>query len=195
MHATKQARTPDRPMLSSQAPKWASVNPCAYDAIQNASSHPDTQLAWLFFVFFSRFEYALKRHPRYLNKGNPAKPSADWAKFASENNKSFHTTDCPQMNAAIKYFHESPPKKQLVKSHSLDWGDLMEKQENEKCLPWLVRCICTTRNNLFHGGKYPYRYKNDESRNPILLEHCLVVLSHALHANMDVEKLFLAELE
>ena len=57
------------------------------ESIRQIADSTDRKLAWQFFVFFSRFEYALKRGP-YLRTGTgDAQPN--WDKFASDHNGAF----------------------------------------------------------------------------------------------------------
>jgi hypothetical protein len=82
------------------------------DAIRRIADSDDRKLAWNFFVFFSRMEYALKRSGNYLNKGvKEAQPN--WDRFASDYHHKFNSNAPEELRAAVTYFLHQPPRKQL----------------------------------------------------------------------------------
>jgi len=58
------------------------------EAIRRIVDSEDRKLAWHFFVFFSRMEYALKRSTRYSKKGI-SKAQPNWDKFADVQSRFF----------------------------------------------------------------------------------------------------------
>ncbi len=66
------------------------------EAIQRIAASEDRILAWHFFVFFSRFEYALKRCDEYLTVS--AQPN--WDKFASDHANQFDNLESIALKAA-----------------------------------------------------------------------------------------------
>lgn len=161
-------------------------------SIRKIVNSTDRELAWQFFVFFSRFEYALKKDPRYLMSGKgDAKPN--WDRFASCNNKRFIqlSESDTSLKETVEYFLAFPPRKQICRNGQLAWSEPLYWQKNAPLLVWLLLCIRTVRNNLFHGGKFPQFPVSDPSRNYELIEHSLVILSHCLTLDPTVERTFL----
>ena len=104
-----------------------------------------------FFVVFSRFEYALKR-AGYVS-GNEKRASANWDKFASDIEDAFRPDQTAELQNAVTYLQNSPPRKQVVQDDELRWKD-NTPSKNEPRLRWLLRLVRTVRNNLFHGEKF-----------------------------------------
>jgi hypothetical protein len=163
------------------------------EPIRRIAESTDRMVTWQFFVFFSRFEYALKRDPRYLMAGaGDAKPN--WDLFASNNNVTFDPAASPRLTKAVEYFMAHPPCKQTRKSGQLGWSDPLLHSANEPMLTWLLICIRTVRNNLFHGGKFPMSLVPDPSRDVTLIEHSLVILCYVLRLDTRVDENFNAGL-
>lgn len=113
----------------------------------------DRDLVFEFFLAFSRFEYALKA-TRYRNK-KPGRAQIDWNEFARRNEGAFDRND-PEIKKAFEYLNTDPPKEQVVNEKgNLKWDD-NSRIDNMGDLEWAIRLVKTTRNNLFHGGKFPY---------------------------------------
>ncbi len=159
------------------------------DAIRRIADSEDRQLAWHFFIFFSRFEYALKRHETYLKKGTD-KAEANWDLFASSHNARFIPDSTPQLQQAVRYFREHPPRKQICASGILSWTKPQAYDDHGPLLVWLLLVIRYVRNNLFHGGKFPLIPIEDPSRDRDLLVHALAILSAALELDHQVKALF-----
>jgi hypothetical protein len=156
-------------------------------AIQAIANSEDRMLAWHFFIFFSRFEYALKRSGQYLKNGD-AQPN--WDKFASDHESRFNQRASPEVLGAVDYFLHSPPRKQLARDGALGWSEPQEYNGVGPRLCWLLRAIRYVRNNLFHGGKFPLIPISDPSRDRDLLLHAMVVLQACLPLNEDVHRWF-----
>ena len=60
-------------------------------SIRRIADSEDRKLAWQFFVFFSRFEYALKRTPRYL-RGTTSGAQPNWDRFGADYDEAFHSS-------------------------------------------------------------------------------------------------------
>lgn len=163
--------------------------PIVPEAIRQIADSTDRKLAWQFFVFFSRFEYAPKKDSRYLMGGaGDAKPN--WDLFASNSNDGFDPTASARLAEAVDYFRASPPRKQIRDSGQLGWSKPLMQKASGPVLIWLLLCVRTVRNNLFHGGKFPKFAVGDPSRDCILIEHSLVILSYALRLDTQVEQTF-----
>ena len=131
----------------------------------------DPELVWTFFLAFSRFEYALKRAGYTNMRGENV--SANWQRFASVHKHRFDLHCDPEVRAAYKYFVSRPPKKQTLAQGVLTWR-ASPPIGKTPVLCWLVQMIAGVRNNLFHGGKFPWPV--DPSRNAALIRHALVLL-------------------
>jgi hypothetical protein len=160
------------------------------DTIRRIASSADRKLAWHFFVFFSRMEYALKRSGRYLKAGTTdAQPN--WDKFGSDYSSDFHPETSRELKRAVDYFLRYPPRKQLVAADgSLIWSEPQSRNPTEPLLKWLFLMIRCVRNNLFHGGKFPSIPISDPSRDRDLLLSSMVILNAALDLDSTVRKAF-----
>ena len=168
------------------------------DSIRRIVDSADRSLAWHFFVFFARFEYALKRDPRYLNiKPDPKHPKAgdgnvepNWDKFAADHNQVFVPESSPALKAAVDYFLAEPPRKQIGKDSTLNWSEPQHHDGREPLLIWLLRMVRCVRNNLFHGGKFPPIPIADPSRDRELLLKAMTILNTCLSLDDTIEDCF-----
>lgn len=156
------------------------------DAIRRIADNEDRELAWCFFVFFSRFEYALKRCRRYLTEDARKNARANWDRFARDHAPDFDSRVCGNLQVAVEYFRANPPRRQLRSDGKMSWSDPQRYDGNEALLIWLLRMIRCVRNNLFHGGKFPVVPITDPSRDRQLLRNSLVVLTECLHLDREV---------
>jgi hypothetical protein len=160
------------------------------DEIRQVASSEDCKLAWYFFVFFSRMEYALKCSTIYLKKGiSDAEPN--WDKFASDYNDAFNLDSSSDLRDAVDYFLSNPPRKQLNRNGKLGWSRPQQPSSKEPLLIWLLRMIRCVRNNLFHGSKFPFISISDPSRDQELLLHSMVILKACLTLASSVKQTFL----
>jgi hypothetical protein len=150
---------------------------------------PDKQLAFDFFVVFSRFEYTLKLTPCRKCNG---RAEADWNKFASFLQES-HPDKVVEIIKIADYLLKNPPQKQICKDNVLDWEipKRNRSEPNNYDIFYVFDYINIVRNNLFHGGKYPYyaRPANPQRENQ-LVEISLRVLCAGLESDSDIEKIF-----
>lgn len=107
-----------------------------------------SQLAFDFFFWFSRFEFALKENgflkPHLPNAS--AKPG--WDEFVSRWSESY--TPSAEALSLIK----SAPSRQIVLNNDeLSWRPVGLADCTSE-LAKVVRLVKTVRNNLFHGGKH-----------------------------------------
>lgn len=134
-------------------------------------------LALQFFVYFARFEYAMKCSG-YLKSSNGF-AEADWDKLGNYlHDNNFNRARTSELQTSINYLTSNPPRKQVVKNGLLDWGKPVEQADLERFSRYILRIVCIVRNNLFHGGKFPLPTGliAESSRDRELLQHCLVVL-------------------
>lgn len=154
-------------------------------------AHLDSNLITEFFFVFSRFEYALKC-AGYLKPGRNAMPN--WDAFGSDVEESYNPEESLELAEAVQYLLSEPPKRQIVLDDgSLDWEPL--PRENISDIRWLLRLVSRVRNNLFHGGKYPYRPLPEPARDTRLLESSLLVLEACLGWDKRVGRYFMSDLD
>ena len=162
------------------------------EAIRRIADSEDRKLAWEFFVFFSRFEYALKRTPSYL-KGGPKKAVPNWDQFGRDYDESFHALQTEAVCKAVEYFKSRPPLKQVVDAAgNLGWSEPQEYSAGPE-LEWVLLAIRAVRNNLFHGGKFPLHGVHDSSRDRQLLEFSIAILNACVPLDRSVAS-WIAEL-
>jgi hypothetical protein len=142
-------------------------------------------LVYEFFFVFSRLEHALMASYRKPNGG----VAADWDKFAKDINEKFLENVSPEVEKAIKYFEDAPPKKQVIANGSLIWKT--EEPQNDPQLQKLLEWIRRVRNNLFHGEKLQTLVEGDSKRDRDLLWHGLIILYACVGNHRDVENSFL----
>jgi hypothetical protein len=159
------------------------------ESVRHIADSADRQLAWYFFVFFSRFEYALKRDMRYL-KPSIEKAEPNWDKFASDHNQDFSQEATSELNDAVNYFLKAPPRKQIQENSIMSWSEPQQYNRKEPLLIWLLLMIRSVRNNLFHGGKFPLIPIADPSRDRELLINAIVILNASLKLDVNVERQF-----
>ncbi|CAM3142941.1 hypothetical protein DRF59_12675 [Chryseobacterium flavum] len=93
------------------------------------------------------------------------------------------------MEEAVNYLKNNPPKIQIFSDGNLEWKPRV-RDINQPLINKLSLSIRDVRNNLFHGGKFNGNYKEDESRNYILLKSVIVVLQEWLSLNDTVKENF-----
>jgi hypothetical protein len=152
----------------------------------------DQELIFEFFITFSRFEYSLKRM-RFLDKSKQyAKP--DW--MAYSNCLSLRYSQMvPELKRLGKEF-DKPPKEQRREGDRIKWK-IMERGKDENDIDWILRCIRTVRNNLFHGGKFPWNEKDpdnhpevDPVRNRKLVFASLDILECIIKTDVELQKFY-----
>lgn len=171
--------------------------PSMPEVIKRISNSEDRQLAWQFFIFFSRFEYALKRSGKYLKKDSDF-AEADWDNFAKDFSRKFSKFASPELQQAVDYFIESPPRKLKRKGTQIEYSEPWKYNSNNSnytFFEWLLLSIRTVRNNLFHGGKFPGTPISDPSRDRVLLYHSITILNHCFALDDDVKNHFETDIE
>lgn len=128
-------------------------------------------LAFDFFYWFSRFEFALKENGYLKSRKVGAKAEAGWIAFVEKWHAQY--TASTEASALLA----EPPKQQIV---SLDNGLCWEAVEFDKCGSELAKVILllkTVRNNLFHGGKNSAAGWDDPQRTMFLVSSGIAVLN------------------
>lgn len=142
-------------------------------------------LIFEFFTVYSRFEFALKQigYRRIAGDGH-IEPAWRW--FAATNQDKFNPDKSPELRQACNYFLSFPPKIQVVENDQLSWKR-NQRRENESDAAWVIRSIGIVRNNLFHGGKFPW----DQVRDVSLLSYGLVILYEYLELDQRLRDIFM----
>lgn len=146
-----------------------------------------------FFIIFSRFECALKSTITYAN-GNNNKVEPNWDRFISDIRIDFDKTKSPELETAVDFIIENPPRIQSLSDNGLIWID-RAFQENTPDLNKLSLHIRDIRNNLFHGGKFNGVYQRDISRNYNLINSAMIVLNELVVLNDAVLRDFLSDIQ
>ena len=156
----------------------------------------ERELVTNFFITFSRFEYALKR-AGYINNREDA--VANWYTFLKKHKKDFESlcSDNFELQKAKKYLTDYPPQKQK-------YGEIEGRRKqlyfqksniNSSEIHYILDLIKNVRNNLFHGGKYPFAPSTEPARNSRLLENSLIILETWLELDEQVKKHFFEHLK
>jgi len=120
------------------------------------------RLAFDFFYWFSRFEFALKE-ARYIKSTEVgAKAEVSWDRFIERHRDEYHLTSAGQ--ALI----DAKPQRQIVGDGELTFRDV-GFNAGATDLERVVRLANTVRNNLFHGGKHGSEYWDEPDRMRDLL--------------------------
>ena len=142
-------------------------------------------LIFEFFVTFSRFEYALKSNSFFTVNATP-----DWDKFVNSIKEKFDRTISEEINNAVEFLIQNPPRIQYVDSGLVAWNDrIIDK--NTPLLNRLRLHICDIRNNLFHGGKFDGDFEPEISRNYELINSALLILNNWLTLNNQLRRDFI----
>lgn len=118
-----------------------------------------------FFIYFSRFEYAMKRSSYGKLKWNLQYWDADWHKLSQEllSNKIFSNFTRNNVSEIVL----SPPKRM----------DSQNNFETNSSSRNIIDSVKIVRNNLFHGGKFHWWPNEIESeRNIKLINESLAIL-------------------
>ena len=134
-----------------------------------------TLVAFDFFFWFSRFEFALKENGylKSLTIGNAAEPG--WDVFVAKWHANFKPSN--ESNALMAM----NPKSQIVGTNGLTWKDV-GMTDCKSDLGKVVRLLKTVRNNLFHGGKHGADAWDDPTKTELLLSSGKLLLDQL--ANM-----------
>lgn len=120
------------------------------------------RLAFDFFYWFSRFEFALKEAQCLKSTEEGAKAEVSWDRFIEKHRGAYHLT--PAGQALI----DAKPQRQIVSAGGLafrDFGFNASASDLER----VMRLANTVRNNLFHGGKHGSDYWDEPDRMRDLL--------------------------
>lgn len=140
-----------------------------------------------FLVAYSRFEFALKKTNHI--KSTDGNAEANWEKFISKVKDNFNPAKTDNLKKAVDYLLEFPAKKQIIQDKKLIFKEhLSTKKGPIACR--LYHCIRITRNNLFHGGKFPNGSEPELARNTKLIEYSIIVLNEFTQLDSKVNECF-----
>ncbi|MDP2682825.1 MAG: hypothetical protein Q8P28_08490 [Deltaproteobacteria bacterium] len=144
----------------------------------------DRDLVLDFFWKFSVFECALKREG-FLRAGRNNAAEPDWDRFGREVQGRFAQVSAPGFKEAVDELRRLSPRRQVVRDGQLGW-DPVARQEGESDEAFTLRLLKTSRNNLFHGGKYPDGPIGEIARDRNILRAALTTLDgcYEIHAGV-----------
>ena len=157
--------------------------------IERIAKDSDRSLAVVFFLFFARFEYVLKR-AGWVTVGPEAK--ADWDKYGRQHADLLTRNTEVRFQNAVAYLKQRPPEKQIVGSSGLAWAS--DQYSAAFDLARVLTLVCRIRNNLFHGGKFSSGPVPDASRDKDLLEAALIVMQGCLDFEAQLSADFIMDL-
>lgn len=158
-------------------------------AIESIVNNEDRKPAIVFFLFFARFEYALKR-VGFVLRSKDAK--TDWMAFGRLHSDLLEKSKEERLREAVAYLQNSPPKKQIVSRGGLQW--MPDCYIGRWDLVRILTLVCRIRNNLFHGGKFPEGPEDDVSRDTKLLDAGVIIMQACLDSDDHLRHFFLEEL-
>lgn len=127
------------------------------------------RLAFDFFYWFSRFEFALKEARILKSRDVGAKAEAGWTDFIARYRNVY------QPSVAARALIDARPQRQIVGAVDLEYCDVCFNP-GASDLERVVRLSQTVRNNLFHGGKHGIDYWDDPERMRMLVSTTIKVL-------------------
>ena len=110
------------------------------------------RLAFDFFYWFSRFEFALKEARCLKSTEEGAKAEVSWDLFIEKQRNAY------QLNAVGRALIDAKPQRQIVGANGLNFRDV-GFNTGVSDLERVVRLANTVRNNLFHGAKWAYELR------------------------------------
>jgi hypothetical protein len=165
------------------------MNASPLEAIENIVNDKHRKSAIVFFFFFARFEYALKR-VGFILRSKDAK--ADWLADGRFHSDLIEKSKEEDFREAVAYLENSPPKKQIVSHGHLQWTP--DRYGGRWDLVRILTLVCRIRNNLFHGGKFPKGPEDDLSRHTKLLDAGVIIMRTCLDLDDHLRHFFLEEL-
>ncbi|MHA1280706.1 MAG: hypothetical protein ACTSQ8_26445 [Candidatus Helarchaeota archaeon] len=153
-----------------------------YNCIKKQTENLDLPI--IFFLMFSRFEYALKRAGFTYDKS----ADANWYKFCSKYKDVFSLDKPPGKLIQGSYLLEDPPKKQILVGKIIRWK--ITEAPKEPVIFTFSRYARRVRNNLFHGEKFQMILENNSERNIKLVQSSLDVIRVFLDIDGDVRDFF-----
>ena len=147
------------------------------------------ELIFEFFISISRFECALKYTTEFVG-GGEERVQPNWDKFVKSIAEKYEQNKNAEVNSAVDYIINYPPKLQVLRNGELRWRE-RPFPENTPEIKKLSQHIRDIRNNLFHGSKFHGRYVEETSRHYKLLKNAIIILNYWLSLSDEVRNNFL----
>lgn len=147
------------------------------------------QIAYKFFVCYSRFEYSLKMAGYIHTPNGQTFPQASLIDYARTMDQTIDLND-QIIKEQIDYIVNYPPNELHIFNTQLQWFPLIPQSRS---IDFIFRCMRTVRNNLFHGNKQ--LPGNSIQRNIDLISSFLPVIDYLIEQNQEVKNYFLSTLE
>lgn len=153
------------------------------DLTSNTLLNP--KLLFNFFLYFARFEYALKASG-YIRSGQRTKDGLeiafpDWENFANRIKNNFNSNDSQDLKKAVDYVWENPPMTEVITEDDKILFVPPVYNYSDFDFVIFIKFIRNIRNNLFHGGKHgDIALPQDTERNEELLKSALLILDACL---------------
>lgn len=128
-------------------------------------------LAFDFFYWFSRFEFALKENGYLKSRKVGAKAEAGWDAFIKERHAQY--TASTEANALL----EAPPKRQIISPNNELCWEAVVLDDGKSELAKIVHLLKIVRNNLFHGGKHGDADWDNPARTMFLVSSGIAILN------------------
>jgi hypothetical protein len=141
------------------------------------------ELAFGFFKLFAQYEYALKAMG-YGRAGRSGQAEPDWDKFANSVGGKVMDVQEPEVDAAIKFLLDKPPKRQVWRNDQVEWEAVTSSDRLPQTLFAHIRRV---RNNLYHGGKFNARWL-DPPRSRELIEKSMCILKKLLEVDSRLKE-------
>jgi len=129
------------------------------------------ELAFYFFYWFSRFEFALKENRYLISTAVGARAEPDWNRFVVE-----HQDHYAPSHAARALIAANPLRQVIGEDGGLAFSEVQFASDTTE-LRRVVGLAKTVRNNLFHGGKHGSGDWDDPDRMTELLTVTTTVLA------------------
>ena len=143
----------------------------------------DPQLACEFLGVFARFEFALKAGGFAERDATGVSPK--WDGFARTIDGKFNPANSVELNEAVDYLLNRPPRKEVLINNQIDWRDAAPDANLTRAERVLLM-VRRVRNNLFHGGKFLAPEGEGDDRDKLLVQHSLAVLKACIPINAQV---------
>lgn len=152
----------------------------------------DPNLVLEFLLTFARFEYALKRIPRYRRVDRRTRRvSPNWSEYCEAQANRFDPSSDQELHQAYHYLDRYRPGVQSADPLGMLYWEAPPRGKKTD-LEWVLSLVRNVRNNLFHGGKYPSPTAplEDAGADRHLLDASLTILRAAAELSDDFWNLY-----
>lgn len=115
-----------------------------------------------------------------VGRNDAAEP--DWTHFGKSVAGRFAQVGVNGFATAVGALEATSPRRQVARNGQLKWEPVV-RQPGDSREELILRLVKTTRNNLFHGGKYPDGSVAEVARDKAILVAALTVLDLRAVAN------------